>query len=201
MMAVSLFDGKKYFFVDKCLPFGASISCSHFQRVSDGIAHIVAVKAGLKKVPVNYLDDFLFAALRKLYCDYQVRVFLSICDQICLPVCMEKTFWEAPVLMFLGLLIDTINQFVSIPVDKVEMARTLVRQTLNSKKVTVHQLQKLTGFLNFLCKCIVPGRTFTRRLYYNISSRMLPHYHLNVNSEMKEDLRIWEKFLNNQFLL
>ena len=26
-----------YYFVDKCLPFGASISCSHFQRFSDTI--------------------------------------------------------------------------------------------------------------------------------------------------------------------
>ena len=32
---------KVYYFVDKCLPFGSSISCSHFQAVSDAIAHIV----------------------------------------------------------------------------------------------------------------------------------------------------------------
>ena len=28
------------FFVDKCLPFGASISCALFQRISDALAHI-----------------------------------------------------------------------------------------------------------------------------------------------------------------
>ena len=33
--------GKFYFFADKCLPFGASISCSHFQRLSNAIKHIV----------------------------------------------------------------------------------------------------------------------------------------------------------------
>ena len=31
MMARSPIDGKIYYFVDKCMPFGASISCSHFQ--------------------------------------------------------------------------------------------------------------------------------------------------------------------------
>ena len=41
LKAISPWDGKTYFFVDKCLPFGASISCSHFQRVSDAIAHII----------------------------------------------------------------------------------------------------------------------------------------------------------------
>ena len=30
--AVSPFDGQTYYFVDKCLPFGASVSCSHFQK-------------------------------------------------------------------------------------------------------------------------------------------------------------------------
>ena len=30
-----------YYFVDKCLPFGASISCAIFQAFSDAVAHIV----------------------------------------------------------------------------------------------------------------------------------------------------------------
>ena len=30
MKAKSPLDGKIYFFIDKCLPFGASISCAHF---------------------------------------------------------------------------------------------------------------------------------------------------------------------------
>ena len=60
MKAKSPIDGKFYYFLDKALPFGASISCSHFQRVSNGVAHIVRFKT--KKANVNYLDDFLFAA-------------------------------------------------------------------------------------------------------------------------------------------
>ena len=41
LAAKSPADQQWYFFVDKCLPFGASISCAHFQRVSDAIAHLV----------------------------------------------------------------------------------------------------------------------------------------------------------------
>ena len=40
MKAVDPADGVTYYFMDKCLPFGASISCTHFQRVSNAIAHI-----------------------------------------------------------------------------------------------------------------------------------------------------------------
>ena len=44
MKATNPLDGQTYYFVDKCLPFGASISCSHFQRFSDAIKDIVQYK-------------------------------------------------------------------------------------------------------------------------------------------------------------
>ena len=104
--------------MDKCLPFGASISCSHFQAFSDAIAHIVAFYTS-KKV-TNYLDDFLFAALLKWLCDQQVHTFLEICKFINFPVNMDKTYWGDTHLTFLGLLIDTVCQIVCIPVNKIQ---------------------------------------------------------------------------------
>ena len=53
-------NGKYYFFVDTCLPFSVSISCAHFQKVSDTIAAIVEDRTA-KKV-TNYLCDYLFVA-------------------------------------------------------------------------------------------------------------------------------------------
>ena len=41
MKAQNPLDDQWYYFIDKCMPFGASISCSHFQRFSNAIAHIV----------------------------------------------------------------------------------------------------------------------------------------------------------------
>ena len=68
---------------------------------------------------------------------------------------------------------------------------------LSGRKTTVKALQKLTGFLNFLCRCIVPGRAFTRRLYANFNSSMKPHYHINIKQEMHKDLAVWQQFLNS----
>ena len=196
LAARSPFDNQLYYFVDKCLPFGASISCSHFQRGSNCIAHIVRVKC-MGCPNVNYLDDYLFAHLLRSLCDYQISTFLEVCDSINFPVSMDKTTWGTTLLPFLGLLIGTIRQLVSIPVDEVERAQTLIMEILSSRKTTVHKLQKLCGFLNFLCKCIVPGRAFTRRLYSMISPAFAAHHHINVNHEMKEDLRVWLEFLAN----
>ena len=41
MMAYHPATGKQYFFVDKCLSFGSSISCAIFQQFSDALKHIV----------------------------------------------------------------------------------------------------------------------------------------------------------------
>ena len=74
------------------------------------------------KKTVNYLDDFLFAALMKLLCDWQINTFLEICKQINFPVAIDKMFWGTNLLTFLGLLLDTRNQIVCIPKEKVERA-------------------------------------------------------------------------------
>ena len=196
LKAVSPLDGETYWFVDKCLPFGHSISCNLFQRVSNCIAHIVKYRNHGNN-PINYLDDYLFAAMLKRICNAYIQNFLDVCAEIGFPVSEEKTFWSTHLLVFLGLLINTVTQQISIPADKVERAKLLVEEMLNSRKTTVHKMQKLCGFLNFLCRCVVPGRAFTRRFYTYFSSSMRPHYHLNVRQEIKQDLRVWARFLNN----
>ena len=51
------FDNKFYF--DKCLPFGASISCSLFEKFSTALHWFTEQKTGNKDI-LHYLDDFLW---------------------------------------------------------------------------------------------------------------------------------------------
>ena len=191
--------GEWYYFVDKCLPFGSSISCAIFQAFSDAIAHIVKYKTGRKVV--NYLDDYFFAALYKLFCDGQVRQFLDICERINFPVSLEKTVWGTTIIVFLGLLINTISQTVSIPLDKIEKALEQIEFYLDKihKKTTVKRAQELCGLLNFLCKCVVPGRAFVTRLYSMTRTGQAapkPHYHVRITEENRLDLKVWKIFLS-----
>ena len=57
------------YFVDKCLPFGASISWAIFQAVSDALKHIIEFKAKAFNTVTNYLDDFLFLAYTLELCN------------------------------------------------------------------------------------------------------------------------------------
>ena len=98
---------------------------------------------------------------------------------------------------FLALLIDTEQQLICIPVEKLEKARDWIEFFLNkrNKKATVLQFQQLCGYLNFLCRCIVPGRTFVRRVYV-MNGRLRQHHHVNITKEHRADLRVWKTFLS-----
>ena len=192
-------DQKFYYFVDKCLPFGAAISCSHFQRVSDAVAHIFVFVSGGQKI-INYLDNYFFVALLKAMCDCQINTFLDLCKYINLPISMDKTYFGVTQIVFLGLLIDSVRQMVFIPQEKIDAAVAMIQDMLNlkSKKTTVKNLQKLCGTLNFFSRCIVPARAFTRRLYAKTTNdKLKSHHRIRVNAEMRLDLELWLSFLNS----
>ena len=90
-------------------------------------------------------------------------MFLQVCRMINFPVALEKTFWGSTQLTFLGLLIDTVRQIVCVPIEKVQKALQLIEMVMNAKhgKITLHQLQRLCGFLNFICRAVIPRRVFT----------------------------------------
>ena len=62
LKAVDPKTGRACYFVDKCLLFGASISCALFQEFSNALQHITefVINGNTKKILTNYVDDFLF---------------------------------------------------------------------------------------------------------------------------------------------
>ena len=163
---------------------------------SNAVAHIVEHRT--KKNLVNYLDDYFFAALLAAICNKQVDEFLKVCKEINFPVALEKTFWSTTSLTFLRMLLDSKQQIVCVPIEKIQKAFCLLDKVLNrkSRKVTVLEMQKLCGFLNFLCRCVVPGRVFLRRLYASTQSNKLkPHHHIKITEENRLDMEMWRAFL------
>ena len=126
-----------------------------------------------------------------------MNTFIEVCELVCFPVAKEKTEWATQVIVFLGLLIDCLNRVICIPKEKIERALMLINSVLQGKhrKATMIQIQRLSGYLNFLCKCVVPGRAFTTRLYSLISSKLLPHHHVKIPVDVVQDLIMWKDFL------
>ena len=86
---------------------------------------------------------------------------------------------------------------IAIPKEKIDKAYELIEYMLSKRKTTLHNMQKLTGFLNFLGKAIIPGRAFTRRLYSQTSGVLKKHHHIAITTEIKMDLQMWQEFLKH----
>ena len=109
-------EGKYYF--DKCLPMGAASSCSIFEKFSTAVNWIIQQKCPFAKV-LHVLDDFLFIAKTEKECKLALDTFLQICEDIGIPIAPDKTFYPSNKLSFLGIDLDTINMYSSIPDDKI----------------------------------------------------------------------------------
>ena len=152
---------------------------------------------------VNYLDDYLFAVILREWCNGQIQQFLDLCELIKFPVSLEKMTWAETWVIFLGLLIDTANRRVCIPREKITKGLELINTVLNNKKnkVTVLQIQRICGFLNFLGRAVVPGCAFTRHLYVITADRFVgldkqrlklkQHHHVKISAENKLNVAVF----------
>lgn len=65
-----------------------------------------------------------------------------------------------------------------------------------AEKVQTKLLQSLIGLLNFAYKTVAPGRAFCRRLIDATIGIKKPHHFIRVNRGMREDLAVWQQFLD-----
>ena len=190
--AVDPSDGKVKYFVDKCLPFGASISCALYQRFSNALRFIIQHKTGEKAI-TNYLDDFLFIAMLRSICNELVIKFMQICRDLGVPVADEKMEYATTMIVFLGILLNGRQLTLSIPIEKQEKALKLLNEMMDRKKATIKQIQVLTGYLKFLTRAIEPGRAFTRRMY----AKCAAYENVTIDREFRFDCNIWKTFLTH----
>ncbi|XP_067323909.1 uncharacterized protein [Anolis sagrei] len=185
------------FYMDRALPMGCSVSCAAFETFSTFLEWAVKTKAGLKGV-VHYLDDFLFVGKGGSGdCGALLHAFQQLAYSLGVPLADEKTEGPQTVLTFLGIELDTVNQFSRLPCEKVEGLIVKIQQFLSKHKSTLREFQQVIGHLNFACKVIAPGRAFLRRLCDAISGASAPHHHIRVTLAIKADLRIWLQFLRH----
>ena len=188
------FDNKFYF--DKCLPFGASISCSLFEKFSTALHWFTEQKTGNKDI-LHYLDDFLFGAeADSPKCQFTLQTFRDICKLWGVPVAEDKTVEPTEILTFLGIEFDTLAMELRLPNEKLVELKHTLELFVQSKKVTLRQLQSLIGLLNFACQVVLPGRAFCRRLIDATCNIRKPRHRIRVSKSMREDIKVWLTFLS-----
>ena len=90
--------------------------------------------------------------------------------------------------------LDTIRCESRLPEDELLKCKQLIAEIIKKKKVTLRELQSLTGVLNFACRVVVPDRCFLRRLIDMTIGLKRPGHFVCVSKEVKADLFTWQQF-------
>ena len=198
-------NGKIY--INICLPFGAATSCAIFEKIATALQWVIVKHTSITWID-HYLDDYILLARCLQTLEQQMDEFLLIMQRIGMPIAEEKTLGPAPVIEFLGLVLDFLRQLITIPEKKrAECLRQLdfmLQQHDSRQKVTVRDIQKLAGHLNFICQALPAGRPFLASLYRltaskpGVAKQVRAGHQRRINQETAADLRMFQRFLQEK---
>ena len=170
------------YYVDTRLPFGGRSSPATFNTFADVLAWILKHHGQIDFV-IHYLDDFLICAPDKQTCTSWLCSFQDIMEYLGVPVAHDKTVPPSPVLVFLGIEIDIINQIIRLPSEKLNDILSQLGGWVTKRKCTKRDLLSLIRLLSFAAKVVKSGRTFLRRLIDLSSSVSRLSHHISLNKE------------------
>jgi len=181
---------KCFMYVDRVLPMGLRSAALICQRLTNAIAFIYN-KWGWDVI--NYLDDFGGAEVwEKAEEAFDVlRNLLIACG---LEESVAKACAPSTCMLFLGILLDTVRLTLSVTSERLTEILDLLKVWQNKTSATKKEVQSLVGKLNFVAKCVRPGRLFISRMleflrgYKDESSRV-------VSDEFLQDVKWWSKFV------
>ena len=183
------------YYYDRCMPMGCLSSCKTFETFSTAIEWIAQNKLHITHI-LHLLDDFLIISPTEDLCQKQLDSFLMLSSYLGIPMAPEKTVGPSQIISFAGIELDSILMEARLPQEKLDKCQTLISAFLTRRKVSLQEIQSLTGLLNFACSVVVPGRAFLRRLIDLTIGVRHPHFQIRLSREVKAVLNVWQKFLS-----
>ena len=182
-----VYEGKFYF--DCTLSIGSRSSARCCQRVTSAVVYIFT-KEGY--FAINYLDD-LGSAEESSRADVAFQTLQDILVQFGLKEAFEKSVAPNTVMIFLGIEVNTVLLTLSIPEQKWNEIKEVLKVWLAKRGASLKETQSLAGLLNFACRCVRPGRVYLARILNFL--RTLPKSGRRwVPVSVKEDVKWWFSF-------
>jgi hypothetical protein len=183
------------FYYERVLPFGLKSSC----RLWDLFAAALHFFFEARGVPVviHYIDDFLFVleSTQEQLAHELLAQVLELCAKLGIPMAPKKTEGPTHILVFLGILLNSVEMTASLPEDKLIELRALTKAWLEKSHASKLETQQLVGLLAFATGVVRPGRFFLRRLWQHVVNcdRLSPdrHARLRLTLAAKADVAWW----------
>lgn len=184
---------EKYFFYTQ-LVFGSRSSAKIFDTLSKAVCWVAQNNYGIKYI-LHLLDDFLTLEHPDNPGQRNMDILFDIFNKLNIPMALHKTIGPVKVIEFLGLTLDSDLMQCRLPRDKLDRIRIFLNDMFNRKTCTKREVLQLLGHLNFAARVVLPGRSFVSYLIKLSTTVKRLHYHVKLNDECREDIKMWLAFL------
>ena len=143
-------------YIDHALSFGLRSAPKIFSGVADMLS-LALHWAGIQH-QINYLDDFLFMVAPGTDNGAHVlAVARRVMQHLGVPVAVHKTEGRSTVVIFLGILINTISFELQLPTEKVIPLQLLIRGWIQKQACTRKELECLMDHLAHAASVVCPA--------------------------------------------
>ena len=181
-------------YIDTVVPFGLRSAPKIFSAIANALEWIL-LDQGVSLI-LHYLDDFLaMGKANTTECQHNLELITRLCKFLGVPLKVEKLEGPTEVLIFLGIILDTLRLEMRFPTDRLEELKEAIREWRRRNSCTKRELLRLIGKLVHATKVVTAGRTFLRRMIDTAMSVKCLNHHIKLTSEFHSDLAWWECFL------
>ena len=155
------FQHKGRYFMDLCPPFGLRSSAMCMQRTTEAISYIHGQQGFLSK---PYLDDFGGAEATHDRATLALGTLQRIMAELGVVEAAHKIHPPAQVLVWLGIIYDTLAMTMAIPEAKMGEIMVELGEWEGRVRATRRDMQRLIGLLQFVASVSPPVRVFSNRM-------------------------------------
>ena len=128
-------------------------------------------------------------------CADSITIARSVFFRLGLPLHPSKCEGPTPVLIFLGIELNSLTQTSRLPHDKLTSTLELLYQWASKKWCT--RTESLIGSLHHVTKVVPPGCAFLCRMIDLLCAFRSPSHPIRLNREFRRDLAWWLEFLQS----
>ena len=198
---------KNNVYVDCQLPFGLASAPAIFCALSQALEWILRQR-GVGSV-LHYIDDFLLLGPpNSPRCAHDLALTLSTCAELGIPLAQEKIEGPVTALSFLGIQLSSQHMSLTLPADKLQQLRSLLREFIQTPRVYNHsRFESLVGHLVHATKVCPLAKAYLNALF-DFKACLKPGQPRRLNKEALTEIAWWDTLLSQwqgtsvqQFLL
>ena len=175
---------------DTRLMFGARLSASTFNRLTQAVVRIMQAR-GWEPNIIVYCDDFFITHQDKEKCRQIMNELMSVLRALGFAINYKKVIGPSTEIIFLGVEINSTAHTLGLPQGKLQSLISEAHTAQKKKSLSKHELQSLCGKLSWAAQVIYGGRTHLRRLIDATNGLKRASHRTRITQEIRLDIQWW----------